>query len=407
MRSAKKIFIVATDVPSLRGGAPVRNLNLIQQYLNHGLDVTVICLHDNTTRDELARLKSLVGLKVIGVELGKQSASLVSRAIILERVIPYMSQYRLSDLAEVLSKACLAEAPDIIQFEQLTAFYAAAHAVNSLRKKPTIILDSHNVEHAVLEHAIQSFSAPRKIAGRYLLDNVRQLEDEAAKSADIVLTCCEEDAKYFSAISRKVIIVPNGADCSRFASKPTKLNENILFMGGTNYPPNDEALRWYFDAIYPAVKLQRPNVRHFIIGGTPPKWLKQKATLDAGIILPGYVDDVRDCLDQASICISPMIGGSGTSLKILEYMASAKAVVSTSVGARGIGYSAGVDILIADKSDEFASDILKLMASPNKYREMANNARKLMEREYDWTVIGDQLVKSLNACLPSSLVSEF
>jgi len=102
-------------------------------------------------------------------------------------------------------------------------------------------------------------------------------------------------------------------------------------------------------------------------------------------------------LDKAAICISPMIGGSGTSLKILEYMASAKAVVSTTVGVRGIDCTNGKDVLLADDAASFADSILGLMASTQRCAELAHNARALVLAVYDWNAVGDHLAAGLAA----------
>ena len=392
----KSIYIVATEVPSLRGGAPVRNLNLIIQYVSAGYDVSVFCLFRPKDNDELERLKYIKTLKVYPVPL--QSFSVISKvkAILINRVPPFMSQYRDSNLSKKLTEICKLSLPDYVQVEQLNAYYAIIPALDGLHGKSIIILDAHNVEQKALRDGIKMFNPIKKLIGYYILPRFSKLENNASLSVDAVLCCSYDDATFFRNIGcSQVIEVPNGVDCSYYRIETHPLTDTLLFMGGTTYPPNEDALKWYFANIHDLVKQKRPQLKFFIIGSKPPKWLLKLALNDKSIVLPGYVDDVRKYIKLSSVCISPMRGGSGTSLKILEYMASSKAVVTTTFGVRGIKYTDGYDIMIADDAIKFANSIVMLMNSKELNIRVSKQARDLMLSSYEWSVIFTNLNQQL------------
>ncbi len=74
-------------------------------------------------------------------------------------------------------------------------------------------------------------------------------------------------------------------------------------------------------------------------------------------------------------------------------MAMGKAVISSSVGAEGINYTNGRDILIADTPEEFHNAIKLLHASQDKSRMIGENARKLIAKHHDSKKIIGQLIQ--------------
>ena len=108
------------------------------------------------------------------------------------------------------------------------------------------------------------------------------------------------------------------------------------------------------------------------------------------------VEDVKSYYTKASISIVPLKTGSGTRLKILEAMSYGVPVVSTSQGAEGIDYTDGCDIIIADEGKLFAEKIIGLLNEKEQRFLIQKNARQLVERKYDWNIIGDALSEIIN-----------
>ena len=104
-----------------------------------------------------------------------------------------------------------------------------------------------------------------------------------------------------------------------------------------------------------------------------------------------YVEDVTPLITESRACVVPLLEGSGTRLKILECFALGTPVVATSKGAEGLDVTNGGNILLADTPQEFARAVTRLLAEPELARQLAENARDLVENFYDWGPIVERL----------------
>jgi glycosyltransferase involved in cell wall biosynthesis len=98
----------------------------------------------------------------------------------------------------------------------------------------------------------------------------------------------------------------------------------------------------------------------------------------------GEVPDVRRYLAQASAVVVPLRAGGGTRLKILEAMAMARPVISTTLGAEGLDCVAGSDILLADTPTDFAHAVEDVISSPETAHRLGEAGRRLAVARYDW-----------------------
>jgi glycosyltransferase involved in cell wall biosynthesis len=125
-----------------------------------------------------------------------------------------------------------------------------------------------------------------------------------------------------------------------------------------------------------------------IVGINPPK-----IPYPHNVKRTGYLPDVRPVLAGADICIAPICSGSGTRLKILEYMAMGKPVISTSKGAEGIDYTHGLNIVIEDEIERYPEIIHQLVADETRCSDLGRNALKLVREKYDWQIYRKSLEK--------------
>src|SRR5450759_2135448 len=133
-----------------------------------------------------------------------------------------------------------------------------------------------------------------------------------------------------------VDVIPNGVDTGALTPCRRPDSCSVLCMGGMQYGPNAEGLRWYLERVHPSVLASVAEVKLFVVGSPPPKWLIRLADTDASLRLCGWVRDIREYIGGASVCIAPIRTGSGTRLKVLEYAGGGRAVVTTSIGVEGL-----------------------------------------------------------------------
>src|SRR6202034_846428 len=108
----------------------------------------------------------------------------------------------------------------------------------------------------------------------------------------------------------------------------------------------------------PLIWQRQGSVKLYVVGKNPSTSVKDLARSDPRVIVTGRVDDVRPYMERSKVFIVPLRIGGGTRLKILEAMAMGKAVVSTTIGAEGIEYTDGKNILLGDAPQDFADKVL-------------------------------------------------
>ena len=121
-----------------------------------------------------------------------------------------------------------------------------------------------------------------------------------------------------------------------------------------------------------------------------------KDVVDDRVVIIGKTDSLQPFLSQASAIVTSLMFESGTRFKILEAGACATPVVSTTLGAEGLGVVDGHSIMIADEADKFAGAILKLLKDKEFADEIANNCKELIYEKYSLSALANESRQILN-----------
>jgi glycosyltransferase involved in cell wall biosynthesis len=167
----------------------------------------------------------------------------------------------------------------------------------------------------------------------------------------------------------------------------------VLFVGFFRHEPNVEAVLYFVREVLPLLRRQIPGARFRVVGAYPPPSLKELAEQDSGIEITGMVDDIAIQYRRATVFVAPILRGSGTRLKILEAMASGCPVVSTAIGAEGLGAGPG-EIRIADDAAGMAAALAQLLENPSERSEISAGARQFVAERFDWPAIGERLIRA-------------
>lgn len=364
--------------PLLRTGASVRNYYILK--FMRSKNTTLFCKDSDESNGVTRTWKNLNKIYLFKVY---KKTILNKLFYYFQFKIPYLEYNKFNNID--LTK--LKTDKGIIWFAELESYFLLKQNLDKLNYYK--ILDAHNVDYIRLKSEMNTKSFAYKMLSQPFVIRLKYEEIKAIKKMDHIIVCSDVDKKYFAKYipENKITVIPNGVDCNNF--KPTKeTNSNtVLFMGKLNYPPNLDGIVYYIEKIHPILKQKLKNIRLNILGLNPPKELIKLANKDRSIVIKGFVKDVRSELKKAKICICPVRYGSGTRLKILEYMAMNRPVVSTAKGAEGLRVTDDKDILLADSPGDFANSIIKLVDDTSLYAKIATNARKLVEKEYDWIKI--------------------
>jgi glycosyltransferase involved in cell wall biosynthesis len=226
------------------------------------------------------------------------------------------------------------------------------------------------------------------------------MEEIAYRYATLVLTVSEKDKDLLAPYGvrrNNVVVIPNGVDTESFAPSPkaSKFQKRadsedscqVIFVGNMEYLPNQEAARCIISYLAPKILSRVSNVRFVMVGKTPTELVVNSSHL----IFTGVVKDVAKSLANSDIAISPLFHGSGTRLKILEYLSSGLPVVSTSIGAEGLDVKDGVYILIEDDMNRFGERIVDLIKNEKLRVRLGEAGRQFVKEKYDWRIVSRQL----------------
>ena len=122
----------------------------------------------------------------------------------------------------------------------------------------------------------------------------------------------------------------------------------------------------------------------------PQRWMDARIE---GVTVVGEVPDAGYFIAGKQINVVPLLSGSGIRVKIIEAMAAGKAVVTTTVGAQGIDYTDGENLLVADTPEQFAAQIKRLVADQEYCRSVGEAAARLVAEHYDVKRLAAQLLQ--------------
>ena len=234
---------------------------------------------------------------------------------------------------------------------------------------------------------------PKRFLVKLEENRVRRYEVDIMKAFDCGTVVARFDRDYLldQDDSLNLSIVPMGVDLSYFQPKsivqPAPL---LLFTGTMNYFPNSDAAIYFCNEIFPRIREQHPKAEFYIVGNHPSDQVKRLEAQD-GVVVTGYVPDVRPYFEKASVFVAPLRAGSGIQTKNLEAMAMGVPVVTTSVGAMGLEADIGEELLVADTPAAFAEDVIHLLNNEDLRGKLAGTARARVETNYSWEAIGDRL----------------
>lgn len=372
-----------SPAPAVHGGA-VRMLNLIRE-MNEKCDVTLISFTDTEAEaapESLAELQKICR-DVVLLPRDLQSAG--------GRLLPLAMHGFFSErMFEMIEIWLEKRAFDVVQIEYTNmAHYLPPPCPGMLR-----VLVEHDVSFVAAERARQNETSALRRAALWV-DGLRTLRHEvrSVEEADRVLAMSENDratlARYVD--PEPISVVPNGVSCRDFPYAPEEAEPaTVLFVGFFRHPPNVEAVLHFVEDVLPRIHAEVPDAIFRIVGAYPPASIQALADADPRIEVLGMVPETASHYRRATVFVAPILVGSGTRLKILEAMASGCPVVSTTVGAEGIG-AGEEEIRIADDPESFARSVVELISDRERRTAVARDARAFAEQNYDWPAIARRL----------------
>lgn len=311
----------------------------------------------------------------------------------------WVGKYHSKTLNKKLKKTVSKAKISFIFCSELSTF----QYTRGLKGDTPIYLDDHNVEFALTDRLIKISKGFKKIL--YLLDlrPLKSYEKEAVRGSRHVFTVSDHD--------KKILINSTGESKSKFTTvnnsfsykggvKTPSLSvaPSIVFVGNLNWLPNKQGLIHFLRYIWPTIFKKIPKAELTIIGSGSIKGYEEFVNINNTNFYPNASEKTKNTLiDKGWVCVVPLYAGGGTRIKIIEYWAHKKAVVSTSVGAEGLVLSPGT--IIKDSDKEFSESIIKIISNGSSYcqRIGLENYNHYQDKYVSERIYEDSLYNTLSA----------
>lgn len=237
----------------------------------------------------------------------------------------------------------------------------------------------------------------------YWLEGSKMAAAEKALARQFDLCTCTTQAELETLRALQVPTpsdwFPNGVDLDTFTPTEAPYDPDALcFVGRMDYFPNQQAMAFFCDEVFPLVRRQRPAATLAIIGAEPSPEVRRLGQRE-GITVTGTVPDVRDLVRRAAASVAPLTIARGTQNKILECLAMGVPVVTSPQAAGGVDAVAGEHLLVAQSPQDYADKLLTLMGDPAARRALAAAGRARMESHHSWAGSMARLDRIVDDCL--------
>jgi glycosyltransferase involved in cell wall biosynthesis len=240
----------------------------------------------------------------------------------------------------------------------------------------------------------------RKMPGNFLKKAFERIEQKRVlkyepvmKQYNLALACSAEDMAYLREKHSvaNLELLPNGVDLDTFRAGGHDYTHNhtLLFTGNMDYAPNVDAVLYFTEAILPLIRKAYPEVQFVIAGQRPvPKVL---ALAGNGVVVTGFIENLADTYNAASIVVAPLRFGAGTQNKVLEAMAMGIPVVCSAIGFKGLSITSGEGAFMEPERDAFAQRVVALLGDAALRETTGRKGAAVIQSRFSWDAIAGKL----------------
>jgi GT2 family glycosyltransferase/SAM-dependent methyltransferase/glycosyltransferase involved in cell wall biosynthesis len=210
-------------------------------------------------------------------------------------------------------------------------------------------------------------------------EGFKELELGLARASDVTLVVSEQESEHLRAEvpGLDVEVVPLANEVWPVVP-PRSGRSGLLFVGGFAHDPNVDAALYLVRVIMPLVWREFPGVGLTLVGGNPPA--EVRALASSGVAVPGWIPDLRPLLESSVANVAPLRYGAGVKGKVTESLGAGLPVVTTPLGAEGLGAVDGEDLLVAADPEAFAAHVVRLLRDEEHWHALSAAGQDLVRR---------------------------
>jgi glycosyltransferase involved in cell wall biosynthesis len=248
-----------------------------------------------------------------------------------------------------------------------------------------MVLGAHDVITKPAERLMEQGRGVRRRLLSLRYRSIRALELRTVRKFDTVFTLSEYDRNYLLHMEPglKVKTAPVPAGMGITSRKVGRDKNMILFLASYRYRKvNVDAALYFCREVLPLIRKSIPGARFIIAGYGPPEELTSLHEKEPDVLVPGFVEDIDECYKKAAVFVAPILVGGGIIVKILDAMAAATPVVTTSYGNEGIGAVPGRDLLVADDPKSFAESVIRVLSDREYADSLGRSGQEFVRKNY-------------------------
>lgn len=371
-RNKSKRILIIDDIPPLpdRAAGALRHYHTLKQMLNLGYKVTYVHLMGKQYADESAS-KYIIEFKMRGVEF-------------IWFNYEYWYDFRNSDLGKEYIKTLVnsLELNDrSFDFVYIAFWHIAEYFIDLIKSQiPSvpILIDTMDI-HYLREEREAELTKDNSLKLKAKENKKRELA--VYSKADVITTVTEADrSELRNHIKNKPIFILTDVHDPRENTPTFQDRKDLIFVGNFNHKPNEDAVLFFSNEIFPLIKSKLPEIKFYIVGNNPTEKILALNSVD--IIVTGWVPDVKEYIDKCRVEVVPLRYGAGNKGKVGEALSSGIPIVTTLIGAEGMGIENGVHAFICNEPKSFAEKVVELYQNQELWYTFSEQGKKLIASQY-------------------------
>ncbi len=403
-----KILYIAHRIPYPPDkGDKIRSFNTIK-YLSAAHDVHCACFVDDPADMKYAADLRKYCREVIAIPLNRKWG--VFRGLLDLAIDETITEgfYR----SERMKKA-IESASDRVGFDAVLVFSSSMGQYADYVRAPLKILDFCDLDSVKWQESARRQIPPKSWILAREAKQLAGVEKKLYQRFHHSVFISDHEVDAWEVPDRgQIRVIGNGVELPDIHGNGDYDSRIVGFVGDLAYYPNQDAVCWFAREIWPHVINEIPNASFRIVGRYPPRAIRKLAKLP-GVNVIGAVREIFKEMDKWQVAVTPLRVARGIQNKVLEAMAAARPVVTTTAAATGINAVNGKHFILADQAGEFAKRVEQLLNNPLTCRNLGNRARAFVAENYDWkkqlksldTLLGDEpkseipKVETLKTCM--------
>ena len=388
-----KILVLTPRIPwPLRDGGSIAMNQTLEGLVEQGCEVSLLAMNTSRHWVEEAELPALyTQLKHFESVYVNNSINPVSAFLNLFTDKSYnVNRFVNKNFEQALLKLIATEKYDVIHFESIytSPYLQAVQSITDAK----CVCRLHNIEHLIWQGLAEHESNfLKKKYLNLLTGRLRTYEMNVLTKFDLLLPISTKEKDFLEEPRANTChLLPFGVSDKAIPKVDCELS-SCYHIGSMDWAPNVEGVEWFLDEVWSKVVNELPGITFYIAGkNMPASFLSRK---EKQVEVVGEVNDFINFSLQKNVMLVPLQSGAGIRIKILEAMELGKTIISTSIGAEGIGAKHREHLLIANTPEEFVHALHECFSNPSLCDSIGKNAREFVSSHFRKQDIYHELVK--------------